>query len=133
MAKLHTGAHDIINLRLVSLTHFMFHGTNVAWFYISPLFLFYRNSYHGGSPFAMEMTNLGNWKFPLHRNLGIHAVSLLNNNYIIIIIIIIIYYYYFVIRRLILMCTEAHGVGLIVVAVLLKPSAPVAVLKVLIY
>ncbi|XP_019849338.1 PREDICTED: alanine--glyoxylate aminotransferase 2, mitochondrial-like [Amphimedon queenslandica] len=46
MAKLHTGAHDIINLR---------------------------NSYHGGSPFAMEMTNLGNWKFPLHRNLGIHA------------------------------------------------------------
>jgi alanine-glyoxylate transaminase/(R)-3-amino-2-methylpropionate-pyruvate transaminase len=46
MAQLYTGAHDIITLR---------------------------NGYHGGSPFTMEMTNIGNWKFNLQRNLGVHA------------------------------------------------------------
>ena len=34
-----------------------------------------RNSYHGGSPFAMELTNLSTWKFPLPRPLGTVAVS----------------------------------------------------------
>lgn len=41
------------------------------------IYLFYRlsNAYHGGSPFIMDVTCIGNWKFPLPRPLGSHAVA----------------------------------------------------------
>ena len=33
-----------------------------------------RNGYHGGSPFTMDLTGAGVWKFPTNRALGSHAV-----------------------------------------------------------
>ena len=76
MAQLYTGAHDIINLR-----YFKAHLKS-----FKSCCLLVRNGYHGGSPYTIEMTNLGNWKFNLHRNLGVHAVKLLINKMFLIIV-----------------------------------------------
>ena len=41
--------------------------------------IFYRNGYHGASPYTMGMTAVGTWKFNHPVGFGIHQVTNCNN------------------------------------------------------
>ena len=77
MARLYTGAHDIVALRSVC-HHGDYHSKHSLYetscnntFVV----LGYRNSYHGMSPVTMELTNMSSWKFQLPRLQGVQCVS----------------------------------------------------------
>ena len=87
----------------------------------------HRNGYHGCSPFTMDVTNLGTWKYQLPRTLGSHAVRRVGHYLLLCTVIIVIINSF---RVLTLMCIVAHGEELGVEMELLKHRGHVIVLMV---